>query len=196
MNWADANGVSYLAWVWLVDDPIQPGDDTCDRFGLLSSYNGTPLAPNGTAVHDHLTALAGGSTTGTSTGSGTTTSTGKRKPPVRLRSFSAVLEPSGRAVKFRLRTAQKCTGRITGQSASRFAVTAVMHKARRVSLGSVKLSLKAGKAKTVVMRLSKTARNLMASKRSLKVRFTITLNSAGHRRTVLHRTVTLHRKHR
>ena len=190
MTWADSAGVSYLAWVWLVDDPPQPGDDACDRHGLLSSYNGTPLAPNGTAVHDHLTALAGG--TGTTP---PTTTTGKNgKPAVTLRSFSAALQPGGSAVTFRLRSAQKCTGTIGGQTVNSYAVSAVKHKARKVSLGSVKFSLKAGKTKTVVLKLSKTSKKLLAAKHSLKVRFTITLASAGHRRTVLHRTVTLRRK--
>ncbi len=190
MSWADTSGVSYLAWVWLVDDPPQPGDDACDRHGLLSSYDGTPIGPNGTAVHAHLTALAGGTTT---TGPGTTT-TGKGKPAVTLRSFSAAVAPGGSAVRLRLRSAQKCTGAITGQTAKSYAVTTVKHKARKVSLGSVKFSLKAGKAKTVVLKLTKASKKLLAAKHSLKVQFTITLSSPGHRRTVLRRTTTLRRK--
>ncbi|MFZ0386844.1 MAG: cellulase family glycosylhydrolase [Solirubrobacteraceae bacterium] len=186
MNWADTDGVSYLAWVWLVDDPPQPGDDTCDRHGLLSAYDGTPVAPNGTAVHDHLIALG----KGTGTGPGT----GGVKPAVTLRSFSAAVQRGGSAVKFNLRSAQKCTGMITGQTVNPYAVTTVKHKARKVSLGSVKFSLRAGKAKTVVLKLSKASKKLLAAKRSLKVDITITLNSAGHRRTVLHRTTTLHHK--
>jgi endoglucanase len=196
MNWADTSGVSYLAWVWLVDDPPQPGDDPCDRHGLLSSYDGTPLAPNGTAVHDHLTALAASGTT--TIGPGPTTTTGKgngtSKPAVTLRSFSAAVQAGGSTVKFRLRAAQKCTGTITGQTVNTYAVTTVKHKARKVLLGSVKFSLKAGKSKTVILKLSKAFRKLLAAKRSLKVQITITLNSAGHRLTVLHRTTTLHRK--
>ena len=185
MNWADTTGVSYLAWVWLVDDPPQPGDDACDRHGLLSAYDGTPVGPNGTAVHDHLTALA----KGTGTGPGT----GNVKPAVTLRSFSAAVQSGGSAVKFGLRSAQKCTGTITGQTVNPYAVITVRHTARKVSLGSVKFSLAAGKSKTVVLKLSKASKKLLAAKRSLKVRITITLNSAGHRRTVLHRTTTLHR---
>jgi hypothetical protein len=202
MNWADTNGVSYLAWVWIVDDPPQPGDDTCDRHGLLSSYDGTPLAPNGTAVHDHLTALAAGgtgtTTTITTTGSGPTTTTGKGKgpgePALTLRSFSAAVQSGGSAVRFRLLSAQKCTGTIIGQTVNTYVVTATRHKARKVSLGSVMFSLEAGKSKTVILKLSKASKKLLAAKRSLKVQITITLTSAGHRRTVLHRTTTLHRK--
>jgi endoglucanase len=181
MNWADGNKVSYLAWVWLVDDPPQPGDDACDRHGLLSSYNGTPVAPNGTAVHTHLTALAA-----TGTGSG------NPKPPVTLRSFTAAVKSGGSAVKFSLRSAQKCTGAITGQTVKSYSVRPVRRVARKVSLGSAKFSLKANKSTTVVLKLSKASKKLLAAKRSLKVQITITLNSSGHRRTVLHRTVKLH----
>jgi endoglucanase len=182
MNWSDTNGVSYLAWVWLVDDAPQPGDDACDRHGLLSSYNGTPVAPNGTAVHNHLTALAKGTGTGPN-----------GKPAVTLRSFSATVQSGGSAVKFVLRSAQKCTGTITGQTVNPYALTTIERKSREVSLGSVKFSLKANRSKTVVLKLSKASKKLLAAKRSLKVQITITLTSAGHRRTVLHRTTTLHR---
>jgi endoglucanase len=203
MNWADSSGVSYLAWVWLVDDPPQPGDDMCDRHGLLSAYDGTPLAPNGTAVHDHLVALAASATstttTSTTTGATTTTTTGSGTghpvlPAVTLRSFSAAVQSGGSAVKFDLRSAQSCTGTITGQTVNTYAVSTVKHKAHKVSLGSVKFSLKAGKSQTVVLKLSKASKKLLAAKRSLKVQITITLTSAGHSRTVLHRTTTLHRK--
>ena len=119
---------------------------------------------------------------------------GTGKPAVTLRSFSAALQSDGSAVRFRLRSAQKCTGAITGQTVDSYAVTAVRHKARKVSLGSVMFSLEAGKSKTVVLKLSKASKKLLAAKRSLKVQITITLTSAGHRRTVLHRTTTLHRK--
>jgi len=86
------------------------------------------------------------------------------------------------------------TGTISGQTVNTYAMTTVKHKARKVSLGSVKFSLKAGKSKTVVLKLRKASKKLLAAKRSLKVRITITLTSAGHRRTVVHRTTTLHRK--
>jgi endoglucanase len=185
MDWADTNGVSYLAWVWLVDDPPQQGDDGCDRLGLLSSYKGTPVAPNGTAVHAHLKALAA---SGTGTGPGT----GNPKPAITLRSFSAAVESGGSAVNFSLRSAQKCTGTITGRTVNTYAVTTVKHKARKVSLGSVKFSLQANKSKTVVLKLSEAFKKLLAANRSLEVQITITLTSPGHRRTVLHRTRTLH----
>jgi hypothetical protein len=63
MDWADQTGVSYLAWGWFVPDP-------CD-YQLIDASD-APVAPNGTALYDHLTSLA---TTSTSTTSTTTTST-------------------------------------------------------------------------------------------------------------------------
>jgi endoglucanase len=59
MNWADQTGVSYLAWGWYV--PTGP----CD-YDLVDEAD-APVAPNGTALHDHLTALAAAQTTTTQT---------------------------------------------------------------------------------------------------------------------------------
>jgi len=49
MDWADAHGISYLAWGWF---PLSG----CGLY-LVSDWGGTPAAPNGVAVHDHLVAL-------------------------------------------------------------------------------------------------------------------------------------------
>jgi endoglucanase len=54
MNWADGHGVSYLAWGWLVLDPLEG----CSALTLLDDYTGTPADPNGVAVRDHLRGLA------------------------------------------------------------------------------------------------------------------------------------------
>jgi hypothetical protein len=49
-NWADANGISYLAWTWDVWGP-----PTCSNGSifLIDSYDGTPHS-YGQAYHDHL----------------------------------------------------------------------------------------------------------------------------------------------
>ncbi len=50
MNWADANGLSYLGWSW------NPTD--CRRQpALISSYDGTPT-PYGVGLRDHLMSLS------------------------------------------------------------------------------------------------------------------------------------------
>ena len=59
MTWADEHGVGYLAWGWWVLSPQEIADAGCSAYYLLSDYNGTPAAPNGTALHDHLAKLAG-----------------------------------------------------------------------------------------------------------------------------------------
>ncbi len=53
MRWADAHGVGYLGWGWVIPDP--PRD--CSTPYLISDYGGTPVDPNGVALHDHLTQL-------------------------------------------------------------------------------------------------------------------------------------------
>jgi hypothetical protein len=54
MDWADQSGVSYLAWGWY--DGATP--DCSDYW--LDDANGSPVAPNGTALQAHLAALAAG----------------------------------------------------------------------------------------------------------------------------------------
>jgi hypothetical protein len=63
MDWADANGVSYLAWGWWVLSPLPD----CSNYYVISDAAGTPAAPNGTALYDHLAALAQQTTTTTTT---------------------------------------------------------------------------------------------------------------------------------
>jgi len=53
MRWADEHGVGYLGWGWVIPDP--PRD--CSTPYLISDYSGTPVDPNGTALHAHLLRL-------------------------------------------------------------------------------------------------------------------------------------------
>jgi len=52
MEWADDQSIGYLAWAWW-DLPVEG----CHNFALVSDLDGTPLAPVGTALHDHLASL-------------------------------------------------------------------------------------------------------------------------------------------
>ncbi|HEY1451230.1 MAG TPA: hypothetical protein VGF47_09770, partial [Solirubrobacteraceae bacterium] len=101
------------------------------------------------------------------------------------------VKSSGHSLGVTLRSAQNCAGVLTGQTVSSYAVTSAKRKRHPVSLGTVHFALTAGKTKTVVLTLSKASRRLLAAKHSLKVQLTITLTSAGHQTTVMHRTVTL-----
>ena len=63
MTWADQHGVGYLAWGWWVlgptpPPPAAPWPTPETTTTLVSSYAGTPVAPDGTALHTHLAALA------------------------------------------------------------------------------------------------------------------------------------------
>jgi endoglucanase len=197
MSWADQHGVSYLAWGWIVLNQEEKDEEGCNAFYLIDDYGGTPAFPNGTLLRDHLLTLpAGGVTAGagntTGGGQGTTLGgTGGPAPLVTLKLLKEAVRTGGATVGFTLSSPESCTGTLTGQTVSTYAVTAVKHKRRHVSLGSVRFALKAGKAKTVVLALSKASRKLLAGKHTLKVRVTITLTSAGHRKTVIARTLTL-----
>jgi len=52
MDWADSQRIGYLAWAWW-DLPVEG----CHNYALVSDLDGTPLAPVGTALHDHLLSL-------------------------------------------------------------------------------------------------------------------------------------------
>ena len=207
MNWADSAGVSYLAWGWIVEPKNEQAADGCSAFYLIGDYtNYTPAQPNGVALHDHLHALASTSTTtSTTTRSATTTGStssstttpghghgtggGSRKPPVTLEAFSASTGSDGMSAAFTMRSAQNCTGALTGETVNSYGSAARTY--RKISLGAAHFTLKAGKAKTVTLNLSKAVRKLLIGKRSLEVQITITLTSPQNRPAITHHTVTL-----
>jgi hypothetical protein len=172
MNWADSAGVSYLAWGWIVEPKAERDVDGCSAYVLIDNYTSyTPARPNGVALHDHLRALAAG------------------KAQARLTEFRAKVRSGNSRVAFALRTARNCKGTLTGQTAHAYASAG--HQAHKVSLGTMHFTLHAGKAKTVLLKLSKRAHTLLVGKRSIKVRITITLTGPTTLRTVLHRAITL-----
>ena len=176
MNWADEHGVSYLAWGW---EPLTPqliSNQGCRAYYLTSDPSGTPAAPNGTAVHDHLAALA---------------RAGTHPPSPRLRGFRATVTAGGTAVNIRLRANQKSNGVLAGQTVDAFVTTAATHRRHRVSLGSVRFKLAASRSKTVVLKLSRASQKLLSRQHTLKVRITVTLTNAGRRRAVSQHTLNL-----
>jgi len=54
MDWADARGVGYLMWQWVVLQPDELADPPCASLVVISDVNGTPAAPNGTALKTQL----------------------------------------------------------------------------------------------------------------------------------------------
>jgi endoglucanase len=188
MTWADQHGVGYLAWGWWVLTPQEIADAGCKAYYLLSDYNGTPAAPNGTALRDHLLKLPAGGLNSTTP---SPPASGGAKKPIQLTKFKPQVKNGGSTVSFELRSAESCAGTLSGLTARSFALASARPKRHKVSLGSVRFALSAGKAKTVVLTLSKPSKQLLAANHSLRARFTVTLTSAASATTVLHRTATL-----
>jgi endoglucanase len=205
MTWADAHGVSYLAWGWIVLSPAEIAGEGCSAYHLIGDYAYTPSAPNGTNLRNHLLTLPAGGVTlappsttpassppgasgagaGSSAGGG-----GTKKPPITLTTFHTQVTAGDADVTFKLRSAQDCKGNLSGRTIKTFAAGPGSHKRRKLQLGSVGFSLVAGKARSVVLKLSGRARALLRSKGSLTAGFTVTLTGQGGR-TVVHRTATL-----
>lgn len=58
MDWADAHGISYLAWGWNVMSKQERDAAGCRAFYLIDNYRTyTPAQPNGVAVRNHLRGL-------------------------------------------------------------------------------------------------------------------------------------------
>lgn len=200
MSWADTHGVGYLAWGWWVLTQKEKDENGCSAFYLLEDHGGTPAAPNGTALHDHLLSLPpGGVSPTTPTGaSGPTGPTGGTTgpgagagPPVTLTAFKGAVVSGGSRIAFTLRAGEACAGTLTGETVNTYAVPSAAHKRHHVALGRIHFALQAGRAKTVVLTLSKVSRKLLRAKGTLKVRILITLTATGHSPTAVHHTMTL-----
>jgi endoglucanase len=198
MNWADQHGVGYLAWGWWVLNQQEIDAAGCSAYYLITDASGTPAAPNGVNLHDHLAALpAGGGTTPTPTPTTTTptTPTGPGPAPSTvapaLRGYSAHAKPDGSSVSFIVRADQDSSGLISARTVGAFPVTAAKRHRRRMSLGSVSFRLTAGTFRIVSFRLSRSSRNLLSRQRKLKVQVTITLTNSANRRSISQRTLTL-----
>jgi endoglucanase len=197
MNWADQHGVSYLAWGWWVLSPQEIADAGCSAYYLISDPSGTPAAPNGVALHDHLATLpaAGSPPAATPTTPTTTTPApppGKSPAPTTpapvLRSLSAKVKSGRSAVSVVLRASQNSTVLISARTVGTFGPKG--HR-RRVALGSISFKLVAGKSKTVVLTLARSSRTLLSRQHRLKAELTVTLTNAAHRRSVSRRTLTI-----
>lgn len=192
MGWADAHGVSYLAWAWIVESEAELKADQCSAFSLISDYSGTPFSVNGIAVHNHLVTLPpGGRTTFPTVAPAPSGSGGAPKsigPKIKLLHFHDKVLPAGK-VSFQLEAAESCQAAIAGQTVKPFKLGG--RKAHRVGLGSAKIGLKANKPTTVTLKLPAKARGLLTAKGSLKARFTVTLSGGGNATSVTPHTVTL-----
>jgi hypothetical protein len=178
--------------------PGEIADAGCSAYYLISDPNGTPAAPNGVNLHDHLAGLAaaGSSTTPTTTTPPPATTTtpapstpGPTTVAPTLRTYSARPKADGSAVRFVLRASQSSSGVISARTVNAYAVG--KKRRQRVALGKVGFVLTAGTSKTVVLRLTTSARALLRRQHTLKAQITITLTNAAHRRGVSQRPLTI-----
>jgi hypothetical protein len=192
MNWADANGVGYLAWGWWVLSPQEIADAGTSAYYLLNDYNGTPAAPNGTNLHDHLLALAAAPTTTTPTTTTPAPVTPAPTAPVlakaKLGSLSAKVTKDGTSISFGVKATQKSTLVITVKTVAKYLVAG---KRKQLPVGSLRAALAAGKTKTVTLRFSSASHRLLLRLRSLRVQVTTSLTGSSRTASVSSRLLTL-----
>jgi endoglucanase len=131
MAWSDKHGVSYTAWAWIVLDNPTCGGLT--SLSLISNYSGSPVDPNGVALHNHLARLAASTGAG---GSATTKppSTGRPPPKASLRILRTLhLSPS----TFRPATSGPTVKAATGRGGTRVSYTLSMAARVRFTLERV-----------------------------------------------------------
>lgn len=139
MDWADADGVSYLAWGWWVLGNTSTSCSTLgggsDNYALISDYSGTAVSPDGLALNLHLDALYAGTTlqvTTTSLPSGTVRavyssplSASGGNPPYRWSVASGDLPPG-----LHLSSTGTISGRPRASGTWTFTVKVIDHKVR------------------------------------------------------------------
>jgi hypothetical protein len=176
MKWADQHGVGYLAWGWWVLSQPEIASAGCSAYYLITDPQGTPAAPNGVNLHDHLAALfaaGGGHTTTTTTTTPGPTSGSSTSGP-KLKHLGARLNARKGVVRIVVKADQKCSGQVTGKG---------IHRAR--------FKLLAGKTKTILVRLTKRSRQVLAHQHKLKLKIAVALSNSAHQRHVAHRTLKL-----
>jgi endoglucanase len=190
MSWADAHGVSYLAWAWIVLSPGEIATGKCSAYYLITDYDGTPASPNGTIIRSHLQSLpAGGITGGSNTPAPSGGGGGATKLSIAVLRFQAKAGSDGKSASFTVEAGESCRGVLGGMSAKALAVGG--QKPKKIALGSVSFALAANKQKTVVLKLSAAARQALAAAGTLRGAFTLSLSSAQNTTTVKQLSTTL-----
>jgi endoglucanase len=194
MDWADRHDVGYLAWGWWVlrDQP------SCETLALLSDGDGTPRAPNGTALKAHLAALAKAGTGSTPVTPGLSPSLGGPALPGASRDTAAprlvlggrARQHLGRTATVTVRCNEACSARATG-------TLALVVRGRRSSLKLSPASGKGAAGRTLTLKLALAAKVRRAVTKALRRhgRATATIvvraTDAAHNSTTTRRTVRL-----
>lgn len=192
MNWDDAHGIGYLGWGWFILYVYH-----CQNLYLINDWNGTPAAPNGVALHDHLAALWAAGEASSSSGVGSSPpGVGPSPPGVRSSSPSGVSTASGRGpagvqpklrwiwsrltgttFSIRLRSSQRVTGRLSARTLS----VRIGRSTRRlrIALGSERFRLPAQKWRVIRITLPPRARRLLAPRRLVRAQVTVAVSAVG-----------------
>lgn len=168
MDWADARGVGYLGWQWVVLAPNELRDPACSSLRLIEDTSGTPAAPNGTALKAHLAALATGTPVpgpGPGGGSPVPSPGGSRRAPAPRRGGDRVAprltKPSltrrRGAVVLALTLDEPATVRATLQRRQGRRLRTVLSVRRRVKRGRVTLLVTRRRLRAARYRLVVTA---------------------------------------
>jgi uncharacterized delta-60 repeat protein len=163
-----------------------PGGDA-DAFAMALQGDGKIVLAGHSGNSAAVVRLQGDPSGGGPAGPGGSTGPNASGRAPRMSKFTAKVKKGGRSVSFVLRSDQNSTGVVSGKTVKAYAAA----KKRRVSLGSVRFKLTAGKSKTVVLKLSRKARKLLGHRHSLRVQFTVTLTNSAKQRGVTRRTLTL-----
>ena len=200
MNWADQNGVSYLAWSWNVLSSSEQDDGGCSAYFLINDFNGTPAAPNGVALHAHLAALAaaGSATTTTPTGGGTTnaptptttapptTSTTTTTSTAPKTTTTTPTTPTGGSQAIRLRS---LTARLAaGDRSIRVTLTATQRTTATVALRTAGVYRRPGRSHRGHVAIGRTRITLRPGRASV---LTLDLSGASRRLIAAHPSIRL-----
>jgi Cellulase (glycosyl hydrolase family 5) len=171
MNWADQNGVSYLAWGWW---DLGSSPDCSSNYWLISDSSGTPSGPNGTALHDHLAALYEQSQPPTTTTSTTSTSGG---PPPSIRrilqsALAALLRSDRKPTSAGLRFRAPAPGVLS----IKWSVPATRHR-RAVLVAGGSWRFRSGETREVRPSLTTSGRRLL--RRDRRARLTVRVSFAA-----------------
>ena len=166
-----------------------PGGDA-DAFAMALQGDGKIVLAGHAGNSAAIVRLQGDTSGGAPAGPGGPSGPNTAGRVPRMSKFRAKVKSGGRSVSFVLRSDQNSTGLLTGKTVKAYAAA----RKRRVSLGSVRFKLTAGKSKTVVLKLSRKARKLLGRRHSLRVQFTVTLTNSAKQRGVSRRTLTLRTK--
>jgi hypothetical protein len=205
LNQSEKDGQKCMAY-YLSDDyngtPAPPnGTVIHDHLAALAAQTGT-AAPQTSTTSSTPTAPSSPTNGSTPTpgsapltpapppasGGGSHSGTTARAPA--LTRFGSVTKADGASLSISLRANQTCTAVLSGVTTGAFKIPGVK-RAKRVPLGSVRVSLRSGVTRAVTFKLSGPARRLLVGRGTLRVQIAVTLTDSARRHSVSRHALTL-----